>query len=51
MLDSRLQDASRVAALIPPFSIQGVTLTTRMFNSRNFTIEDYVRMETLDSTL
>src|SRR5438876_2612733 len=39
ILDSRLPDGSRVAAVIPPCSIQGVTLTVRKFNSRYFTIE------------
>ncbi|MGH7744649.1 MAG: ATPase, T2SS/T4P/T4SS family, partial [Candidatus Dormibacteria bacterium] len=49
ILDSRLPDGSRVAAVIPPCSIHGVILTIRKFNSRNFTVEDLVRMGTLDS--
>jgi len=51
ILDSRLPDGSRVAAVIPPCSIHGVTLTIRKFNSRNFTVEDLVRRGTLDSDL
>lgn len=51
ILDSRLPDGSRVAAVIPPCSIQGVTLTIRKFNSRHFTVEDLVRMGTLDGEL
>jgi len=51
ILDSRLPDGSRVAAVIPPCSIQGVTLTIRKFNSRHFTVEDLVRRGTLDSDL
>src|SRR6266699_2123970 len=47
ILDSRLPDGSRVAAVIPPCSIHGVTLTIRKFNSRHFTVEDLVRMGTL----
>ena len=35
ILDSRLPDGSRVAAVIPPCSIHGVTLTIRKFNSRH----------------
>src|SRR6185437_9711691 len=39
ILDSRLPDGSRVAAVIPPCSIHGVTLTIRKFSSRQFTVE------------
>lgn len=51
ILDSRLPDGSRVAAVIPPCSIHGVTLTIRKFNSRRFTVEDLVRMGTMDGEL
>jgi pilus assembly protein CpaF len=51
ILDSRLPDGSRVAAVIPPCSIHGVTLTIRKFNSRHFTVEDLVRRGTMDSDL
>ena len=51
ILDSRLPDGSRVAAVIPPCSIHGVTLTIRKFNSRHFTVEDLVRMGTMDGEL
>src|ERR1700693_160813 len=51
ILDSRLPDGSRVAAVIPPCSIHGVTLTIRKFNSRHFTVEDLVRMSTLNVEL
>ena len=51
ILDSRLPDGSRVAAVIPPCSIHGVTLTIRKFNSRYFTVEDLVRMGTLNVEL
>ena len=43
ILDSRLPDGSRVAAVIPPCSIHGVTLTIRKFNGRHFTIEEIGR--------
>src|SRR5213595_2112448 len=42
ILDSRLPDGSRVAAVIPPCSLNGVTLTIRKFNSRHFGIEDLI---------
>src|SRR6516162_3063074 len=51
ILDSRFPDGSRVAAVIPPCSIHGVTLTIRKFNSRHFTVEDLVRIGTLDSEM
>lgn len=51
ILDSRLPDGSRVAAVIPPCSVHGVTLTIRKFSSRHLTIEDLVRMGTLDADL
>lgn len=51
ILDSRLPDGSRVAAVIPPCSLNGVTLTIRKFNSRHFEIEDLIRSGTLDRAL
>lgn len=51
ILDSRLPDGSRVAAVIPPCSLAGVTLTIRKFNTRNFEIEDLIREGTLDRAL
>jgi pilus assembly protein CpaF len=51
ILDSRLPDGSRVAAVIPPCSIHGVALTIRKFNGRHFSVEDLVRMGTLDGEL
>jgi pilus assembly protein CpaF len=51
ILDSRLPDGSRVAAVIPPCSIHGVTLTIRKFNSRHFTVEDMVKSGSLNSAI
>ena len=51
ILDSRLPDGSRVAAVIPPCSLRGVTLTIRKFDSRHFEIEDLIRGGTLDRGL
>lgn len=51
ILDSRLPDGSRVAAVIPPCSLNGVTLTIRKFNTRHFEIEDLIRGGTLDRGL
>jgi pilus assembly protein CpaF len=43
LLDARLPDGSRVAAVIPPCSIGGTTLTIRKFQCRSFTTNDLVR--------
>ena len=47
ILDSRLPDGSRVAAVLPPCSIGGITLTIRKFNARHFTVGDLIRIGTL----
>jgi pilus assembly protein CpaF len=51
ILDSRLPDGSRVAAVIPPCSLSGVTLTIRKFNTRHFEISDLIHAGTLDQAL
>jgi pilus assembly protein CpaF len=51
ILDSRLPDGSRVAAVIPPCSLGGVTLTIRKFNARRFELDDIIREGTLDRSL
>ncbi len=47
LLDSRLPDGSRVAAVFPPCSVGGTTLTIRKFQSRFFTAGELVRIGTL----
>lgn len=51
ILDSRLPDGSRVAVVIPPCSLNGVTLTIRKFNTRHFEIKDLIAAGTLDQPL
>jgi pilus assembly protein CpaF len=51
ILDCRLPDGSRVAAVLPPCSVNGITLTIRKFNTRSFTIDDLVRIGTLTGEL
>jgi pilus assembly protein CpaF len=51
ILDSRLPDGSRVAAVIAPCSLNGVVLTIRKFTSRHFDIHDLVEARTLAPTL
>jgi pilus assembly protein CpaF len=47
ILDARLPDGSRVAAVIPPCSLGGTTLTIRKFQSRFFTADELVRSGTM----
>jgi hypothetical protein len=51
ILDSRLPDGSRVAVVIPPCSVNGITLTIRKFNARHFGVEDLVQAGTLERWL
>jgi pilus assembly protein CpaF len=51
ILDSRLPDGSRVAVVIPPCSLNGVTLTIRKFNTRRFEMADLIAAGTLDQQL
>ncbi|ODS56041.1 MAG: hypothetical protein ABS36_06305 [Acidobacteria bacterium SCN 69-37] len=47
ILDSRLPDGSRVAAVFPPCSVGGTTLTIRKFQARFFTADELARTGTL----
>lgn len=47
ILDSRLPDGSRVAAMLPPCSVHGVALTIRKFSSQRFNMESLVQVGTL----
>jgi pilus assembly protein CpaF len=47
ILDSRLPDGSRVAAVCPPCSLGGTTLTIRKFQTRFFTADELVRIGTM----
>jgi pilus assembly protein CpaF len=51
ILDSRLPDGSRVAAVIPPCSIHGVALTIRKFNSHEFKMTDLIEKGTVTPEL
>jgi len=51
ILDSRLPDGSRVAAVIPPCSLQGVALTIRKFNSHKFKMKDLIDRGTVTAEL
>lgn len=51
LLDSRLPDGSRVAAVVPPCSLGGTTLTIRKFHSQRFTTDELVRVGTLTAEI
>jgi pilus assembly protein CpaF len=51
VLDSRLPDGSRVAAVLPPSSLNGVVLTIRKFNAKHFAIDELVAGGTLTAEL
>jgi pilus assembly protein CpaF len=47
LLDSRLPDGSRVAAVFPPCSVTGTILTIRKFHGKLYTAEELVRIGSL----
>ena len=47
LLDARLPDGSRIAAVIPPCSVTGTVLAIRKFNSKLYTAEELVRTGSL----
>jgi pilus assembly protein CpaF len=51
ILDSRLPDGSRVAVVIPPCSLGGVTLTIRKFNTRHFQMDDLIAAGSLERSI
>src|ERR1700719_2752082 len=51
VLDSRLPDGSRVAAILRPCSLNGVVLTIRKFNVKYFGIDDLVASGSLTAAI
>ena len=47
MVDARLEDGSRVNAVIPPLALDGALVTIRKFSSRKLTDEDLIRFGSL----
>jgi pilus assembly protein CpaF len=47
MVDAKLQDGSRLHAVIPPLALRGPTLSIRRFKTQIVRIEDMVEMRTL----
>ena len=42
-LDARLPDGSRIAAVIPPMSRKGTTLSIRKFTNNKISFADYIK--------
>lgn len=51
MVDARLNDGSRLNAIIPPLSLNGPVLTIRKFKSNMNDVEDFLRNGTLTSNM
>jgi pilus assembly protein CpaF len=47
MVDARLQDGSRVNAVIPPLAIDGPMLSIRKFTKQKLSVEDLFELDTL----
>jgi len=45
MVDARLEDGSRVNAIIPPLALDGPVVTIRLFGSKPLTKEDLIRFK------
>ena len=50
MVDARLNDGSRVNAIIPPLSLIGPVLTIRKFSKTPFTLDELERLGSLNKT-
>ncbi len=51
LVDARLQDGSRVNAVIPPLAIDGASLSIRRFGADPLTWDDYIRFESITSEM
>lgn len=51
MVDARLEDGSRVNAVIPPLSLKGSTITIRKFFERPLSIDDLRRFNSLSEEM
>lgn len=47
MVDARLQDGSRVNAIIPPLALNGPTITIRKFAKKNLYVQDLLKFDSL----
>ena len=51
MVDARLQDGSRVNAIIPPLALKGPCITIRKFSDKKLTDRDLIKYATLNESM
>jgi pilus assembly protein CpaF len=51
LVDARLQDGSRVNAVIPPLAVKGSSLTIRKFSDTPFTVDDLISFGSFSESL
>lgn len=51
LVDARLEDGSRVNAIIPPLAVEGSVLTVRKFAQKNLQVNDLVANGTISQTV
>jgi pilus assembly protein CpaF len=51
MVDARLKDGSRVNVIIPPLALDGPILSIRRFGIELLSVDDLIRLGTIDETL
>lgn len=51
MVDARLQDGSRVNAVIPPISLHGTIMSIRKFREDPFTMQDLIDLDSLEEDM
>ncbi len=51
LLDARLPDGSRVAAVLPPCAVSGTTIAIRKFHGFRYSLDDLLRLGTLTPTV
>ncbi len=51
LVDARLKDGSRVNAIIRPLAVRGACITIRKFPSSALTMDDFLRLGTLDARM
>ncbi|MHA7222053.1 CpaF family protein [Arthrobacter sp. RHLT1-20] len=51
LVDARLQDGSRINAVIPPLAVDGPSLTIRKFASVPLTVDDLIRLDSISPAM
>ena len=51
LVDARLQDGSRVNAVIPPLAVDGPSLTIRKFSAVPLTVDDLIRFDSVTAEM